>query len=172
MLCIRIFSSDDFILFPVLHDHAEKKSSLFATDSRPSGRTVYLPVPFRLIHPSISRWLFSRPSADSYSPGVPTMPAHLLKKFAFSYVSLNLPLFLSQAPPLPLFMMNHTNIRSFHPSALPNGSTPPMPNIHIPPPCRVEPNIMRPSAGCSLWVRWMIGGGRRGEGRKYLPLDV
>ena len=48
---------DDFILFPVLHDHAETQSCPFAKDLRPSGRTVYLPVPFRL-KPTIRRRLW------------------------------------------------------------------------------------------------------------------
>jgi hypothetical protein len=47
-LVISLFC-DDFILFPVLHDHAEEQSSPFAKDSRSTERIVYLPVPFRLI---------------------------------------------------------------------------------------------------------------------------
>ena len=47
----NIVSYDDYFLFPVLHDYAEKQSCLFisVTDMYPLGCTVYLPVPFSLI---------------------------------------------------------------------------------------------------------------------------
>jgi hypothetical protein len=43
------FPKDDFILFPVLYDHAEEQSCSFATNMRSSERAAHLPVPFCLI---------------------------------------------------------------------------------------------------------------------------
>ncbi|KAI0784557.1 hypothetical protein C8Q75DRAFT_779440 [Abortiporus biennis] len=69
-------------------------------------------------------------------------------------------------------MMNIPYIRSFHPSALPNGSTPPMSNVYIPPPYRAEPKIVSVECGPPSWCAGRKTGGRLDEGCKYLPLDV
>jgi hypothetical protein len=123
----------------------------FATDTRLSGRTAYLPVPFRLISYIFARFSLTRADIP-YSDHTSDLPLSVLHPFCI--VSI---LFSSHLPP-PFHDEKLPSIRSFHSRALRvQRSTPPMPNIYIPPCARrtqlVLPSVGRQATG-ALGARW------------------
>ena len=128
-------------------------------------RTVYLPVPFRLIFASLVACTSRLPTIllSCRSPLLFTRVVLVIE-----VVSLAQGECLVQFPSSPLTGSCYDEIfpyiRSFLLSALSNGSTPPMPNVYIPPPYHAEPNIVLVECGPPLRCAGRKAGGRRGEG--------